>query len=446
MMNLVFMPNAGGGHLGGWRHPDAWGDTVANLDHITAATRTAERGLFDTIFFADGNAVRDMDHPVLFAANSPSARPAGFEPVTLLSALAMLTAHIGLVATSTTTYDEPYMVARRFASLDLLSGGRAGWNLVTTSYAGDSKNFGREDHVPRDERYGRAAEFIEVVKGLWDSWEVDAFPQDKASGRFLDPDKVRTLNHRGEHFTVKGPLNVPRTPQGHPVVFMAGQSGPGRELAARHADALFAAGDSKASCQEAYADIKGRMAKYGRRPEHLRIIPGISVFVAPTSSEAEELFEELQGLISPALGVHYLSKMVMKDLSGLPLDGPMPPLPAEQVGGTSLRTYIVGMAEREALTIRQTYQRVLPSLGHPVVKGTPAQVADEMEDWYRGGACDGFMISAPVMPRSLDAFVDLVVPELQRRELYRTAYGRTLRETMGLPMPARAGRAAQAAE
>jgi FMN-dependent oxidoreductase (nitrilotriacetate monooxygenase family) len=436
MINLVFMPNAGGGHLGGWRHPDAWTDTVANLDHIVEATRIAESGCFDTIFFADGNAVRDMHHPALFAANSPSARPAGFEPTTLLAAIAMQTRHIGLVATSTTTYDEPYMVARRFASLDLLSQGRAGWNLVTTSYAGDSKNFGRADHMQRDERYERAAEFIEVVKGLWDSWSPDAFPQDKATGQFLDPAKVRMLNHHGKHFDVQGPLNVPRTPQGYPVVFMAGQSGPGRELAAQHADALFAAGDSKESCQEAYADIKSRMAKYGRKPEHLRFIPGISVFVGRTAAEADALFAELQALISPELGVHYLSKMVNRDLSGFPLDGPMPEMPPEQVGGTSLRTYIILMAQREDLTIRQTYERVLPSLGHPVFKGDPVQVADQMEEWIRDSACDGFMISAPYMPHCLKAFVELVVPELQRRGLHRTAYGAKLRETMGLPMPA----------
>lgn len=436
MMNLIFMPNAVGGHLGGWRHPDAWGDTVCNLGQIVEATRTAERGLFDAAFLADGNAVREMHRPALFSANSPSARPAGFEPTTLLSAVAMKTEGIGLVATSTTTYDEPYMVARRFGSLDLLSGGRAGWNVVTSSYAGDSRNFGREEHVARDLRYERAEEFVEVVKGLWDSWAQDAFPQNKETGHYLDPLKVRTLNHRGKHFAVQGPLNVPRTPQGHPVIFMAGQSGPGRELAAKHADALFAAGDSRESCQEAYADIKGRMTKYGRAPEHLRFIPGVSVFVGRSAAEADELYRELQELISPELGAHYLSRMLGLDVTGLPLDGPVPDVPDELVGGTSLRTYIIGMARREGLTIRQTYERVLPSLGHPVFKGTAADVADQMEDWFRGGACDGFMVSAPVMPRSLVAFVDLVVPELQRRGLYRMRYGRTLRETMGLPIPA----------
>lgn len=443
MMNLIMMPNATGAHLGGWRHPDAWSDIVMNLGHVVEATQIAERGKFDAVFLADGNAVREMDKPALFAANFPSARPAGFEPVTVLSAVAMATKSIGLVATCTTSYDEPYSVARRFASLDHVSAGRAGWNVVTSQYAGDALNFGRAENFGRDERYERAEEFVEVVKGLWDSWDEDAFPEDKASGRYLDPSKVHVLNHVGRHFSVKGPLNVARPPQGHPVVFMAGQSDRGKELAARHADAMFGAGDSMESCQKAYADIKARMLKYGRAPEALRFLPSVVTYCGETEAEAERLFEELQALISPDLGVHYLSKLVDKDLSGCNLDAPLPDLPEKVASGTSLRTYLIEGARRNNLTIRQTYQRALSSMGSPVVKGTPEQIADELERWYRGKACDGFMISNPVMPRSISSFVDMVVPELQKRGLFRNEYeGTTMRERMGLPTPPNPRRAA----
>ncbi|HWK47640.1 MAG TPA: LLM class flavin-dependent oxidoreductase [Stellaceae bacterium] len=437
MMNLVAIPNSVGGHLGGWRHPDAYDDTVMNLDCVIELARIAERGKLDAVFLADGNAVRDMDRPALFAANFPSARPAGFEPTTVLSAVAMMTRHVGVVATATTTYDEPYSVARRFASLDHVSKGRGGWNLVTGSYEGDALNFGRSEHLAREERYGRAQEFYEVVVDLWDSWADDAFPQNKATGQFLDPSRVREINHKGKHFIVKGPLNVARSVQGRPVVFMAGQSEPGMELAARYADALFGAGSTKQDCQTAYADIKGRMGKYGRPTEALRILPGISVFVGRTSEEADELYQQLQSLISPALGVHYLSKMVTRDLTGYPVDGMLPELPREVVGGSSLRHYIIEMARRENLTIRQTYERVLPSIGGPLFKGNPSQIADEMEDWYTSQACDGFTIMAPVAPRGLRDFVDLVVPELQRRGLFRRDYtSDTLRGHLGLAVPA----------
>ncbi len=436
MMHLAAIPSTVGGHLGGWRHPDSFQNSVMNLDCVIELAQIAERGKLDAIFLADGNGVRDMDKPELFAANFPSARPAGFEPVTVLSAVSMVARKIGVVATATTTYDEPFLVARRFLSLDHISKGRAGWNLVTGSNAGDALNFGHAEHMPREDRYNRAQEFYEVVADLWDSWADDAFPQNKATGQFLDPSRVRTIDHKGKHFTVQGPLNVGRSPQGQPVVFMAGQSDPGMELAARYADALFGAGSTKEDCQEAYANIKGRMAKYGRSPEALRILPGISVFVGRTEAEAEELFQQLQSLISPALGVHYLSKMVTKDLSGYPIDGPLPDLPEQVVGGSSLRHYIIETARREGLSIRQSYERTLPSIGSPLFKGTPKQVADMMEDWYTSQACDGFTILSPLAPRGLRDFVDLVVPELQRRGLFRTEYTtNTLRGHLGLPIP-----------
>ena len=407
MMHLACIPNLVGGHLGGWRHKKAFDKPVMNLEAFIEMSQIAERGKFDCVFLADGNGVRDMDRPALFAANHPSARPSFFEPTTLLSAVSMVTKHVGVVATATSTYDEPWMVARRFASMDHISKGRAGWNLVTASNAGDALNFGRSEHMGREDRYARAQEFYEVVAALWDSWADDAFPQDKESGQYLDPTRVRPLDHSGPHFTVKGPLNISRTPQGRPIVFMAGQSAPGMELAARYADALFGAGTTKQDCIDAYADIKGRMARYGRSPDMLKILPGVSVFTGRTAGEAEDLYLELQSLISPALGVHYLSKMLVHDLENLP---------------------------RDNLTLRETYQRTLPALGGPVFKGSPTQVADEMEDWWRSKAGDGFTIMAPVQPSGLSDFVDLVVPELQRRGIFRKEYETTtLRGHLGLP-------------
>jgi alkanesulfonate monooxygenase len=433
-MKIACIPNLVGGHLGGWRHKDAFDQPVMNLEAFVEMSQIAERGKLDAVFLADGNGVRDMHIPALFAANHPSARPAFFEPTTLLSAVSMVTKKIGVVATATSTFDEPYMVARRFASMDHISKGRAGWNLVTASNAGDALNFGRSEQA-REDRYARAQEFYEVVTKLWDSWAPDAFPQDKATGQYLDPTRVRHIDHKGTHFSVKGPLNISATPQGRPVVFMAGQSEPGMELAARYADGLFGAGTTKQDCIDAYANIKGRMPKYGRAPDHLKILPGVSIYVGRTSAEAEEFYGELQSLISPVLGVHYLSKMLVQDLSKLPLDGPLPDdLPEETVGGSSLRRYILDMARRDKLTIRQTYERTLPALGGPVFKGTAAQVADEMEDWWRSKACDGFTLLQPVQPRGLREFVDLVVPELQRRGIFRKEYeSSTLRGHLGLP-------------
>ncbi|MGI4941899.1 MAG: LLM class flavin-dependent oxidoreductase [Janthinobacterium lividum] len=434
MMHLVAIPNMVGGHLGGWRHRDAFDDSVMNLDAVLEMARLAERGKFDAVFLADGNGVREMERPALFAANFPSARPAMFEPTTLLSAVAMATSRLGLVATATSTFDEPWMVARRFSSMDHISRGRAGWNLVTASNSGDALNFSRTE-VGREDRYARAEEFYEVVAALWDSWAPDAFPQDKATGRYLDPARVASIDHAGAHFRVKGPLSLPPTPQGRPVVFMAGQSAPGMELAARHADALFGAGSTKEDCIGAYADIKGRMGKYGRDPDSLKILPDVSIFTGPTNAEAEQLYEELQSLISPTLGVHYLSKQLTCDLGGCDVDGPVPSdIPAEVAGGSSLRRYMLDMIRREDLTVRQAYERLLPAIGGPMFKGSPAEVADTMEDWWRARAGDGFTVMAPVQPRGLRDVVELVVPELQRRGLFRTEYEHaTLRGHLGLP-------------
>jgi N-acetyl-S-(2-succino)cysteine monooxygenase len=438
MMHLMTSLIGLGSHLAGWRHRDAWSPTTMSLNNAIQIAKLAERGKFDMLFLADGNAVRQMDNPILFSATSRSDRPAAFEPLTLLAALSQHTRYIGLFATATTTYDEPYLLARRFASLDHLSQGRACWNIVTGSYAGDSVNFGRAAHVPRGERYERAREFVEICKGLWDSWAEDAFIEDKASGRFLDPAKVQRLNHVGKHFSVQGPLNVARPIQGYPVLCTAGQSEEGRELAAEHAEGIFSVAFTKAEAQEFYADLKGRMPKYGRSPDALRIMPGVTIYLGRSEAEADELYRELQELILPELGVAYLSKYCQADLSGYPLDGPLPDLSGEVAGVASYRKSITDLAKRENLSIRQAYQRVVPSLGHVLFKGNPMQIADQMEDWYRGQACDGFNVDMPVVPRSLQDFVELVVPELQRRGIFRTEYaGGTLRETMGLARPPR---------
>ncbi len=438
MMNLMTSLIGLGSHLAGWRHRDAWSPTTMSLDNAIHIAKTAERGKFDMLFLADGNAVRQMDNPILFSATSRSDRPAAFEPLTLLAALSQHTRHIGLFATATTTYDEPYLLARRFASLDHLSKGRACWNIVTGSYPGDSVNFGRATHVPHAERYERAREFVEICKGLWDSWAEDAFIEDKATGRFLDPAKVQRLNHVGKHFSVQGPLNVARPPQGYPLLCSAGQSEEGRELAAEHAEGIFSVAFTKQEAQEFYADLKGRMAKFGRDPHELRVMPGVTIYLGRSEAEADELYRELQELILPDLGVAYLSKYCQMDLSPYPVDGPMPDLTGAMPGVTSYRKSIANLARSENLTIRQTYERVVPSLGHVMFKGNPVQIADQMEDWYNGQACDGFNVDMPVAPRSLENFVDLVVPELQRRGIFRTEYaGGTLRETMGLKRPDR---------
>jgi alkanesulfonate monooxygenase len=435
-MILAANANAQGSHVGEWRHPDAWDRPAANIANAVRLAQIAEAGKMDLLFLADGNGVRQMDKPDLFAATSPSDRPGVFEPVTLLSALAMVTQHIGLVATTTTTYDQPFHVARRFASLDHLSAGRAGWNLVTTSNPGDALNFSHAEHVGRDDRYERANEFAEVVKGLWDSWADDAFPQDKASGRFLNPERVRVLAHQGKHFQVAGPLNAPRPPQGHPVVFSAGQSEAGRELSARHADCIFAIEATLPAAQAMYADFKARLAKYGRGPDDLKILSGVTIIVGETAQQAADIAAELDDLVPPAVGVDYLSKMVGRSMKSFPLDGPMPAFDEEHVGHTGIGRAIVKVAQEQGLTVRQTYRRILPQMAGNMFTGDAMQVADKMEEWYVGKGCDGFMVAAPVVPTGMERFTRLVIPELQRRGLFRTEYeGRTLRENLGLRRP-----------
>ncbi|MCS5730601.1 LLM class flavin-dependent oxidoreductase [Herbiconiux moechotypicola] len=426
-----------GFHLAGWRHPDAYEHQTMNLEQAIEVAKLAEAAKFDMLFVADGNAVRQMDNPDLFEANSISDRPAVYDPVTLYAALSQHTSHIGMLATSSTTYEEPYITARRFASLDHLSGGRSCWNIVTGSYPGDSVNFGFAEHVEKSVRYERSDEFVEVCKGLWDSWAADAFVEDKSSGRYLDASKVHTLNHVGTHFSVKGPLNVARMPQGYPVLCLAGQSEAGREMAAKQADVVFSVASTLAEAQAFYADVKRRLPAYGRSADELKIMTGVTVYVGETEAEVDELDAQLQALIEPRVGVAYLSKLVEMDLRGYDVDGPLPDLSGDTNAIAAYRIMIRAMSEREGgLTIRQAYERVLPSMGQTVVKGTPVQIADQLEEWYRGGAADAFNVGFPVMPTGLRRFAELVVPELQRRGLFRTEYeGTTLRDSLGLRYP-----------
>uniref|UniRef100_E1T5K6 Nitrilotriacetate monooxygenase component A/pristinamycin IIA synthase subunit A n=1 Tax=Burkholderia sp. (strain CCGE1003) TaxID=640512 RepID=E1T5K6_BURSG len=421
-----------GHHIAAWRHPQAHAAAGLDFAHYAELAQIAERAKFDTIFFADSVGVRDTD----LASLSRTARADHFEPITLLSALAAVTKHIGLTATVSTSFNEPYNVARKFASLDHLSAGRAGWNLVTSSSEAEAHNFSLDHHFDHALRYERAREFYDVVTGLWDSWEDDAFVRDKSSGLYFDPTKLHALNHRGTHFKVKGPLNVARAPQGWPVVVQAGASEAGRELAAQTAEVIFVAHQTLDEAQSFYRDVKGRLGKYGRHADDLKIMPGIFPVIGRTQEEADEKFEALQSLIHPVVGVSLLSKMTGGvDLSSFPVDGPVPDLP-ETNGGKSRQRLLLDLARRENLTIRDLYLRIAGARGHQQVVGTPQSIADQLQQWFEEGAADGFNIMSPWLPGGLVEFADQVVPELQRRGLFRTEYeGRTLRENLGLRRP-----------
>jgi len=407
-----------GHHVAAWRHPDT--DLATNPFKVfREQVRSAEKACLDAVFFADSVAL----------TGAPS-----LEPLTLLSALAASTEKIGLIATATTTYNEPYTVARQFASLDLLSDGRAGWNLVTSDNAAEAANFGREQHVAHADRYARAREFHQVVTGLWNSWDPDAFTNDKSGVLPYDPAKLRKLNHRGDHFTVAGPLNVAPSPQGRPVVVQAGGSETGRDLAAATAEVVFTAQPTLAKAQAFYRDIKDRVIAKGRKPESVKIMPGIFAVVGRTQQEADAKFAQLQSLIEPKAGLALLERMIGNfDLSGYPLDGPLPELPETQDGQRSRQQLLTDLAQGENLTIRQLYERIAGGRGHFTVVGTPQLVADKMQEWFENGAADGFNFMAPALPGGLDDFLELVIPELQRRGLFRTEYaGSTLRSHLGL--------------
>jgi len=432
-----------GYHIAAWRHPEVPAGGSLDFDYFLASTRAAERAMFDMIFFADGIGIRDKDRPP--GALARSHKNAELEPLTLLAALAPMTKHIGLVTTASTTYNEPFHIARKFASLDHISHGRAGWNIVTSWSDAEAQNFNRESHLDYDTRYERAQEFVEVVTGLWDSWEDDAFIRDKASGQFYHPEKLHVLNHKGKHFAVRGPLNSARTPQGRPILVQAGAAEQGQEIAARFADLVYA-GDHEIEPARAYYDsVKGRMAKYGRAPEHLHILPALVPFVGRTRQEAQDKLDELKALIDPLVGLSILSSMIT-DLSVYPVDGPMPEL-ADVVMPSPGRK-IVEQARKHNMTIRQVYETYGAGFGMRVVVGSAKDIADDMEEWFTTGAADGFNICPSHLPHAIHDFAALVVPELQRRGLFRTEYeGRTLRENLGLPPQRnRYGGTAQAAD
>ncbi len=435
-MNLGLFIRPCGHHIASWRHPDCHSDAGVNFQHFVEMAQTAERGLFDMLFSADSQtawtgapAHIDKVHYV-----------AWLEPYTLLSALSAYTRNIGLVCTATTSFEQPFMIARKFASLDLISGGRAGWNVVTSGNQTEADNFTSVPHLPKIDRYRRAEEFVDVVKALWDSWDDDAFVRDKKSGIFSDRSKMHVLDHHGEFYDVRGPLNVARSPQGHPVIVEAGLSEEGRQLAARTAEAVFCAHDTIESAQEFYADLKGRLPAFGRSTGDLKILPGLSVIVAPSEEEAQAKFRQLQELLHPELGLALLSSRLGHDVTGYGLDEPLPDLP-ENLAISSRSDMIKAWsrektAEGRLPTLRELCQRFAASRGHYSIVGTPGQVADEMERWFKSGACDGFNFVPSVYPTGLNDFVDLVIPELQRRNLFRTAYeGPTLRDLLGLSKP-----------
>ncbi len=425
-----------GHHAAAWRHPDAQADAGVNFRHYTQVARAAEAAKFDMLFLADSAGARGEDWGAL--ARFSTHYVAQFEPLTLLSALAAVTERIGLVATASTTYNEPYILARKFASIDHLSGGRAAWNLVTSANEAEALNFGRDRLLDHDERYRRAAEFLAVAQGLWDSWEDDAFLRDKDSGVFFDPEKVYTLDHQGEFFKVRGPLNIPRAPQGYPVLVQAGSSEAGKDLAAASAEVVFTAQQTLKDAQAFYRDVKTRTRAHGRSPDDVKIMPGIFPVGGRTEDEAKTKFAQLQNLIHPDVALSILEHRIGVPLRHLPLDGPLPKNIPLTNAAQSRQALLVELAEREGLSILQLGLRVAGARGHWQVVGTPGQVADAMEERFLNEGADGFNVMPPYLPGGLDDFIELVVPELRRRGLFRTEYeGRTLREHLGLARPAR---------
>ncbi|WP_158808899.1 LLM class flavin-dependent oxidoreductase [Beijerinckia sp. L45] len=417
-------------HTGAWRYPGAYPDANFNFKHLKHFAQRLEAAKFDAFFLADHLAVLNMPVDALKRSHTVTS----FEPFTLLSALASVTERIGLIATASTTFDAPYHVARRFASLDHLSEGRAGWNVVTTANPDAALNFGYEDLMDHDARYVRAREFYDVVTGLWDSFADDAFVRDVAAGLYFDPAKMHVLDHKGPSLSVHGPLNIARPVQGWPVIVQAGSSDPGRQLAAETAEVVFAAEPNLAAGQRLYADIKGRMRAIGRDPNHLKILPAAFVVVGDTVAEAEAKRAHLDSLVHYDSGIASLNGMLGYDVSGFDPDGPLPEIP-ETNASRSARARIIEVARAKNSTIRELAQKAGSYAGLAFV-GTPQTIADAMEAWISGDGSDGFNIMFPYLPEGLDDFVDGVVPELQRRGLFRTDYeGTTLRDHLGLPRP-----------
>ncbi|MGE3537702.1 MAG: LLM class flavin-dependent oxidoreductase [Candidatus Tectimicrobiota bacterium] len=433
MMHLGAFVHETGQHVAAWRHPEAYMGSGTSFAEAVAVAQLAERGKFDLLFLADSAAV---PLPRNVEAQGRTGKIVKFEPMTLLAALAAVTTHLGLVATATSTYNEPYTLARQFASLDQISAGRAGWNLVTSNNEADALNYNQEAHLAHAARYDRAIEFAEVVNGLWDSWEADAFIRDKASGVFFDPSKLHVLHHKGKYFQVRGPLNVACSPQGRPVLVQAGASATGRDVAARFAELVFTAQTTFEQAQAFYADIMARLPQFGRTPDTVKIMPGFYPVVGHTEAEAQEKFAYLQSLIQPSVGIALLEHTIgVHGLDRLPLHEPVPAL-ADTNGPLSRQHLLLEAARRDHLTLWDLCLQNAGPRGHALVIGTPTQIADVMEHWFRHEAADGFNVMPAWLPGSLSDFVELVIPELQHRGLFRTEYtGRTLRAHLGLPWP-----------
>ncbi|EGL16319.1 MULTISPECIES: LLM class flavin-dependent oxidoreductase [unclassified Paenibacillus] len=415
-----------GGNPAMWRHPDAQPDASVNIELYKKWVRKAEAGKFDLIFIADGLYINEKSIPHFLNR---------FEPITILSALAAVSTHIGLVGTLSTSYSEPFTVARQFASLDAISGGRAGWNVVTSPLEGSALNYGKS-HPEHDLRYKIAEEYLDVTKGLWDSWEDDAFVRDKESGVFFDPEKLHTLNHQGEFFSVRGPLNIARSRQGQPVIFQAGASEVGKNYAAKVADAIFAGQENLEDAVRFYKEVKERAASHGRSPDEVLIFPGIGPIIGSTEEEAERKYQEVADLVTIETALDYLGRFFEHhDFSQYPLDEPFPDL--GDLGKNSFQSgtdKIKQEAKEKNLTLRQVALQAATPKGRFV--GTPEKVADLIQEYFEAGAVDGFMLSAAV-PNGLEDFVDHVVPILQERGIFRTEYeSDTLRGNLGLPVPA----------
>ncbi|CAI0899193.1 LLM class flavin-dependent oxidoreductase [Serratia fonticola] len=430
MMKLGAFWYPTGYHIAAWRHASVQANAGINFQHCAEFARMAESAAFDFIFLADSLAVKGDDWAEL---SRGAHRYVGqFEPLTLLSALSACTERIGLIASATTTYHHPYNLARQFASLAHLSQGRAGWNMVTSQNPFEADNFGLDSHPEHDRRYLRAEEFVDVVAGLWRSWDHDAFCFDKQSGVFFDVAKMRPLNHQGDFFQVKGPLNVPACPGGAPVIVQAGASEAGRSLAARTSEVIFSAQHELQTARMFYQDVKQRAQQAGRAQLPL-VMTGMFPFVGRSQQEAQDKFEQLQALIDDRVGLALLQVQLGGiDLSGHDLDGPLPVIPPSNAS-QSRRELLVSLAARENYSIRQLYRHVAGARGHWQLIGTPRQIVDEMEEWFSTGASDGFNVMAPWLPGGMSDFINLVVPELRRRGLFRQHYtGRTLRDHLGL--------------
>lgn len=417
-------------HTGAWRYPGAYPDANFNFHHLKSFALKLEAAKFDAFFMADHLAVLNMPEEALKRSHTVTS----FEPFTLLSALAAVTDKIGLAATASTTFDEPYHIARRFASLDHISQGRAAWNIVTTSNPDAALNFGKEEHLVHDERYKRAREFFDVVTGLWDSFADDAFLRDQQSGIYFDPSRMHVLDHKGDDFNVRGPLNIARPVQGWPVIVQAGQSEPGRQLAAETAEVVFCAPRGLSDAKKLYADLKSRVAAVGRNPDHLKILPAAFIVIGETVADAKEKRAKLDSLVHYDSAIASLSIAIGHDVSGLDPDSYLPELPDTNASKSS-QEQVLKLAREENLTVRQLAQRYGGYSGLAFV-GTPESVADEMQQWLDEAGCDGFTVVFPFVPQGLDDVVEKLVPELQRRNIFRSDYeGSTLRDHLGLPRP-----------